>query len=131
MAATVSVRLMLCGLLCAALLASCFATALARYRLAPADEYFGRSKMSILEINNRLRECTFRAQHGVRAGVILGDARRTEDAMTDWGRKYPADPWLAHYWWRLASLYSLMPSSTAHARATIALVQFRRYGHSR
>ncbi|MDQ2992469.1 MAG: hypothetical protein M3R30_06585 [Candidatus Eremiobacteraeota bacterium] len=126
-----SVRVMLCGLLCAALLASCFAAALARYRMAPADEYFGRSKMSILEINNRLREGTYRARRGVRPSVLLGDAQRTQDAMYDWSRKYPADPWLSHYWWRLASLYSLMPSATAHQRETLALVQFHSFGHAR
>ncbi len=87
--------------------------------------------MSILEINNRLRECTYRANHGVRPGLLLGDAQRTQEAMLDWAHKYPADPWLSHYWWRLASLYSLMPSSTARQRETLALVQFHHYTHAR
>lgn len=112
-------------------MASCFGAALARYRLAPADEYFGRSKMSVLEINNRIRDCSFRAGHGVRPGLLLGDAQRTQDAMNDWSRKYPNDPWLSHYWWRLAMLYSLMPSDTAHVREAGALAQFRRYHRSK
>jgi hypothetical protein len=126
----VSVRFIVFGLLCAALVASCFGPALARYRLAPADEYFGRSKMSVLEINNRLNDCTFRARHHVRASAILGDASRTQDAMADWGAKYPADPWLPRFWWRLANLYAMMPSAGAHSRASIALVRYRSYGRS-
>jgi hypothetical protein len=122
---------MLCGLLCAALFASCFGAAMAHSRLAPADEYFGRSKMSILEINNRIRDCAFRANHGVRPSRLLGDAQRTQDAMDDWSRKYPGDPWLSHYWWRLAKLYALMPSATAHARESIALVRFHQFDRSK
>jgi len=112
-------------------MASCFGAALARYRLAPADEYFGHSKMSVLEINNRIRDCAFRASHGVRPGLLLGDAQRTQDAMNDWSRKYPGDPWLSHYWWRLAKLYALMPSDTAHVREARALAQFHRYNRSK
>jgi hypothetical protein len=110
-------------------MASCFGPALARIRLAPADEYFGRSKMSILEMNNRLNDCTFRAQRHVSPGAIMGDAQRTEDAMADWSRKYPSDPWLPRYWWRLGRLYAMMPSQAAHAEANVAFIQFHHYGH--
>jgi len=60
-----------------------------------------------------------------------GDALRTEDAMLDWTRKYPRDPWVAHYWWRLASLYSLVPSDTAHGRELVALERYHRYARAR
>jgi len=130
-AATVIVRFMFCAFLCTVLLASSLAAVSARTRLAPADEYFGHSKMSILEMNNRLRDGTFRAKHRARARDVLRDALRTEDAMLDWTRKYPRDPWVAHYWWRLASLYSLVPSDTAHGRELVALERYHRYARAR
>ena len=64
-------------------------------RLAPADEYFGRQKMSILEVGNRLRDmsrCLRSPSPNTRD--ILHTAQMTEDAMRDWARKYPSDPWL-------------------------------------
>jgi hypothetical protein len=67
----------------------------AHIRLAPADEYFGRQKMSILEVGNRLRDMN-RQLHSpsVNAHDIVHTASMTEDAMRDWQRKYPGDPWL-------------------------------------
>jgi hypothetical protein len=67
----------------------------AHVRLAPADEYFGRQKMSILEVGNRLRDMTRRLHdNGASAQDIMHTALMTDDAMRDWQRKYPADPWL-------------------------------------
>ncbi len=104
---------------------------MARGRVAPADEYFGHYKMSVLEINNRLHDCEYRAKHGVRPSIILGDAGRTADAMADWEHKYPTDPWLPHFYWRLALLYSNLPSATAHAREPDALMHYHRVARAR
>ncbi len=67
----------------------------AHVKLAPADEYFGRQKMSILEVGNRLRDMNRRLHYTpVNAQDIVHTASMTEDAMHDWQRKYPGDPWL-------------------------------------
>ncbi|MBV9270839.1 MAG: hypothetical protein JO165_07090 [Candidatus Eremiobacteraeota bacterium] len=69
--------------------------AAAHVRLAPADEYFGQQKMSILEVGNRLRDMSRQLQSPTaKTQDVLHTAQLTEDAMRDWQRKYPGDPWL-------------------------------------
>ena len=86
-----------------------FAASRHTVRLAPADEYFGRQKMSILEIGNRLRDVTARAGYqGRSAGDLLHTASMAEDAMRDWQRKYPGDPWLRKDRQVLAHIYKLL-----------------------
>ncbi|MBV8531666.1 MAG: hypothetical protein JO104_10140 [Candidatus Eremiobacteraeota bacterium] len=71
------------------------AVKIAHVRLAPADEYFGRQKMSILEIGNRLRDLAVRAHYRTSdVADMMNTAAMTEDAMRDWQHKYPADPWI-------------------------------------
>jgi hypothetical protein len=74
-----------------------FANASARPRLAPADEYFGRMKMSVLEIRNRLNDLDRRSNSSTpdQKTNILHDAGLTENALKDWEHKYPGDPWLS------------------------------------
>jgi len=76
-------------------------------RLAPADEYFGRQKMSILEVGNRLRDMARRLHDGgVSAQDIVHIAQMTDDSMRDWQRKYPGDPWLRKDRMALAHIYA-------------------------
>ncbi len=64
-------------------------------RVAPADEYFGRLKMSILGVRNQLKDLTAKVQFAPdRGGDILGAATMVEDAIRDWEHKYPQDSWL-------------------------------------
>jgi hypothetical protein len=75
-------------------------------KIAPADEYFGRQKMSILEIGNRLNDLAFRSRYP-RANFddAMHAASMTKDAMSDWQRKYPGDPWLRKDYAMLTRLY--------------------------
>ena len=61
---------------------------------APADEYFGRMKLSFLGIDNTFRdEATRAGDHTTNEGIIarVGFA---EDALRAWQHKYPKDPQL-------------------------------------
>jgi hypothetical protein len=77
--------------------------------LAPADEYFGRMKMSVLEIGNRLSDLDRRAHYTKSQDIpnIIHDAGLTRDAIRDWQRKYPADPWLIKDITKLRKIYAL------------------------
>lgn len=76
-------------------------------RVAPADEYFGRLKLSILGIRNQLHDLDMRLQYAPDKGEdVLGSASFVEDALHDWEHKYPADPWLAKDVFQLTQLYS-------------------------
>jgi hypothetical protein len=76
-------------------------------RVAPADEYFGRLKMSILGIRNQLHDLAMRAQYQPeKTADIMGPAGFVEDSIRDWEHKYPADPWLPRNVFLLERLYS-------------------------
>jgi hypothetical protein len=78
---------------------------------APADEYFGPFKESVLEIRNRLmafeRDSNWDLARHVRA------IDNVEMAIEDWHRKYPGDPWIPGFSGRLAHVYE-----RAHAART-------------
>ena len=102
-------------------------------RVAPADEYFGRLKMSILGIGNQLRDLALRLQYTPGQGeAILGSAAMVEDALRDWERKYPQDPWLAKDVYQLTSLYSHVHTAHGHSCAARSLHWLLvRYGRTR
>lgn len=86
------------------------------FRVAPADEYFGRLKMSILGIRNQLHDLELRLEYTPNNGeAVLGSAAFIEDALHDWEHKYPQDPWLAKDVYELTSLYAHV--HTAHGRS--------------
>lgn len=98
--------------------------ALAKYttRVAPADEYFGRLKMSILGIRNELRDLDQRLTYSPDAGpAALGTALFVENAIRDWEAKYPADPWLARSVYQLTHVYARIHTPDAHLKAVNAL----------
>ena len=82
------------------------APAVAASRVAPADEYFGRLKMSILGIRNQLRDLEAKAYYRTSSrGALIGEATFIEDAMRDWSAKYPGDPWIPGFRHRLQRVY--------------------------
>jgi hypothetical protein len=93
------------------------------YRVAPADEYFGRLKMSILGIRNALRDMGLRADADpAHAASILGTVALTEDAMRDWERKYPHDTWIPPAILQLERDYAKVDSDDSRAHAKLVMV---------
>jgi|HubBroStandDraft_1064217.scaffolds.fasta_scaffold307513_1 hypothetical protein len=78
---------------------------------APADEYFGPFKESVLEIRNRLmafeRDADWDLQRHVRGIDNL------ELAIEDWYRKYPRDPWIRGFSSRLIRVYDRAHDSSS------------------
>ena len=73
--------------------------------LAPANEYFGRLRLSIAGIRNSITILRSQASdeafssESVRARIAL-----LEDAVSDWEHKYPRDPAVGRYRAELSSL---------------------------
>src|ERR1700736_359018 len=66
--------------------------------LAPADEYFGRMRMSVLGIRNELDGLERRAAGGDRnVAAMSGKLALVDDAMSDWRSRYPRDSWLPRF----------------------------------
>jgi len=95
-----------------------------KYRVAPADEYFGRLKLSILGIRNTIKDMGLKADadpaHA--ANAVMGSVGLTEDALRDWEKKYPQDGWIPATIFSLERLYAKVDSdeARAHARVTMA-----------
>jgi hypothetical protein len=102
---TVKLRIALC---CAVLIAVA-TPALAQDALrglAPADEYFGRFNLSILGIANSIRDAGNRIDGGADPRAMLdGPLYFATDALHDWEKKYPGDPWIPKDMLALESVY--------------------------
>jgi hypothetical protein len=64
-------------------------------KLAPADEYFGRMKMSFLGMNNTFRDAAISSGAHTTDPGIIHKVALAEEALEAWGRKYPHDTQLA------------------------------------
>jgi hypothetical protein len=69
---------------------------LAKFKVsAPADEYFGRQKMSYLGINNTFHDTAISAGDHTVDPSIMNKVAAADEAMEDWARHFPHDPQLA------------------------------------
>ena len=108
-------RFLLALALAVSFAAPAFADATAN--LAPADRYFGRLKMSILGVRNQLKDLAARADaHPEDAEHIYDKAVLVEDALHDWQRHFPRDPWIPRYAYTLAQLYAKLDMDDARVR---------------
>ncbi len=96
--------------------------AIKRSPVAPADEYFGRLKMSILGIRNTIKDLGIKIDtYPDKAESIFGTADLTEDAIRDWQQKYPKDSWLPGTYYALSHMYTKVPTDEARKRAKRAM----------
>lgn len=97
--------------------------------LAPADEYFGPLKMSILGIRNTIKDLGLRydVNHDI-ANQTLASAALTERSIRDWEHKYPKDSQLPRSIFFLQRLYTkvltLDGRNKAKATATWLLAHY-------
>ena len=78
------------------------ARAAPKCKVAPADEYFGKMKLSILGIRNTIKDQGLKVDvDPAKAPSTFNAIALTEDAIRDWQHKYPCDTWLP------GTLYSL------------------------
>ena len=98
---------------------------------APADEYFGPLKMSVLEIRNRLNAFDARSERDLRRSRVVIGLDNLEGSILAWQRKYPGDPWLPGFMARLVHSYQRAGlASTAEARHAWHIM-IAAYPHSR
>ncbi len=84
--------------------------------LAPADEYFGQLRMSVLGIRNELNTLERRAVGGDRnVAAMTGKLAFVDDAMRDWRARYPRDTWLPRFFSQRARVASLIALGATRA----------------
>jgi hypothetical protein len=85
--------------------------------LAPADEYFGRMKMSILGISNTIKDAGLHLDQGADSMAVIDGLAFTEDAIRDWQHHYPRDPWIIRSLTALRGVYAKIPTERGAACA--------------
>jgi hypothetical protein len=80
--------LLLCAVICVTVTAAMADPAkIAKSKVAPADEYFGRLKMSVLGISNVIKDMRLRVEADAeKTPSIFGSLAMVEDAVRDWER---------------------------------------------
>jgi|GEM_PF-1098407 len=90
--------------------------------IAPADEYFGRQKLSPIGIRHMIFSLKDDLHHArEHPDSIQHSAELLEDALRDWFTRFPQDPWLPAAAWNLATLYEELPGTDAQSRAVAEL----------
>jgi hypothetical protein len=91
-------------------------------RVAPADEYFGKLKMSVLGIRNTIKDIGLNLDIDQTRWVQQASkAAFAEDAMRDWEKKYPQDTWLAKSVFALERMYAKLDSDDGRKRALASM----------
>jgi hypothetical protein len=91
-------------------------------RVAPADEYFGKLKMSVLGIRNTIKDVGANIEiDQTRWAQLESKAAFAEDAMRDWEKKYPPDTWLAKMVFALERMYAKLDSDDGRKRSVAAM----------
>lgn len=92
-------------------------------RVAPADEYFGKLKMSILGIRNTIHDIGANIDiDPSRAPGLMNKADFAEDAIRDWEKRYPADTWLPKSVFALERVYAKIDSDDGRRRSMLAMI---------
>jgi hypothetical protein len=92
------------------------------YKVAPADEYFGKMKMSILGIGNVIKDDGLKIDADATQADHLGNSiALVEDAVHDWEHKYPQDTWIPRVLFRLERLYAKIDSDAARTKAKLTM----------
>jgi hypothetical protein len=93
------------------------------FKVAPADEYFGRLKMSILGIRNTIKDEGLKIDSDISQGAtVVKSCAYTEDALHDWEKKYPQDSWIPHTLFVLERVYAKVDSDEARAKAKATML---------
>lgn len=87
------------------------------YNSAPADEYFGRMKLSYLGIDNTLRDSAVRAGAYTIDSGIISKVHFADNALQAWAAKYPRDPELPHSFFLAFQVYARIYTQDAQEKA--------------
>ncbi len=86
---------------------------------APADEYFGPMKLSILGIRNTIRDLGFKVDADPSKGdQTIGSASFAEKALVEWQKRYPRDPQLPRNIYFLEHLYAKVQTPLGQQKVT-------------
>jgi len=90
---------------------------------APADEYFGKMKLSFLGIDNTFRDQSIRAGAHTTDASVISKLDFAADSLHDWQRKYPKDPQLARSLFLGSQVYLKIWTAAGQEQAAAYLIE--------
>jgi len=95
---------------------------------APADEYFGRQKISVIGIQNNFHDLNIESGDNTTSPSIINKLNFVTEAMAKWAAKYPNDPDLAHtYYLGVLALQKVYVQNEQELAWQYAQIITRRY----
>jgi hypothetical protein len=88
---------------------------------APADEYFGKLKLSYLGMNNTFHDAAISSGDHTTDPGIISKVAYAEDALEAWANKYPRDPQLARTYFLATQVERKIWTKDAQGRAWVNL----------
>ncbi len=94
---------------------------------APADEYFGRYRLSSLSVRNAIYDMTIEGNSPLALPLQAERIEAVRSALVEWADKYPRDPWLPSSMVKFSALlYAKQePSYDPTAMALLSYLQWQ------
>ena len=93
---------------------------------APADEYFGRYKLSSLSVRTAIYDMTVEGDSPLALPLQVGRIAAVESALPEWADKYPHDPWLPSAMIKF-STFLMTKQEAEYDRAAFALLSYLKW----
>jgi hypothetical protein len=90
---------------------------------APADEYFGRLKLSNLGVRNIIKAFVIEGNSPLALPMQRARMEAVDSAILDWGDRYPRDPWLPSAVFRFTDVLAVKGDVKTDAMAMDLLLQ--------
>jgi hypothetical protein len=90
---------------------------------APADEYFGRYKLSSLGIRNAIRDMTIEGDSPLALPMQSERIGAIQSALPAWADKYPRDPWVPSAMAKFA-VFLISKQVPEYDRAALAFLSY-------
>jgi hypothetical protein len=90
---------------------------------APADEYFGRFKLSNIGVRNLIHAFAVEGNSSLALPIQRPRIEEVDSALIDWGEKYPRDPWLVRSIMHFADILATKHDVETDAMAVNLLLQ--------
>jgi hypothetical protein len=97
---------------------------------APADQYFGRYKLSSLSVRNAIYDMTIEGDSPLALPLQTGRIAAVESALPDWADKYPFDPWLPSAIVKF-SVFLISKQEPEYDRAALVFLSYLEWAYPR
>jgi len=97
---------------------------------APADEYFGRYRLSSLSVRNAISDMTIEGNSPLALPLQIERIEAVRSALPEWADRYPRDPWLQSSMFKFAE-FLISKNDPAFSPAAMAFLSYLQWAYPR